>query len=244
MTTQEDARLVPLFKTTTVLNDAKTKKEGRPIFDEMEVVEIRFAGDRQKISVFPALAFSMNVAQPDGTTEPVTYAERFPDQYRRFKEQKTQIKEGTPIEELPFLTAAQRSELKALNIYTVETLADLDGQPLKNLGMGGRGLASQAQAYLQHASDTALPTRLAAENEDLKAQLAELRKEASSAKRTATKATKELDALKEDQDGDTAYFESWSDDDLREFVKSETGSGVRGNPSHETLVRMAKEAQK
>jgi hypothetical protein len=37
-------------------------------------------------------------------------------------------------------------------------------------------------------------------------------------------------------------FESWSDDELRAFIKEKTGTGVRGQPAHATLVTMADEA--
>lgn len=232
---QEDARLVPIFKTIAQPNDAKTAKAGRPIFDDMEVCEIRFPGDRNRISVFPAHAFSQNQARPDGTTEPVTYAQRFPDQYKRFKQNKQQVQEGTPLEELPFLTQAKRSELKALSIHTAEVLADLDGEPLKTLGMGGRELKNQAIAYIQNASGSADVTAMAAEIEELKARLAA----AEQAPRPKA-APKPKD---EPEDIDGAGFEDMSDAQLKEFIKAKTGSAPRGNPSHDTLVSSAKELE-
>ena len=57
----------------------------------------------------------------------VTYAERFARQYQQFKAQAAQTKSGTPLEYAPFLTEARRAELRALNIYTVEALAAIDG---------------------------------------------------------------------------------------------------------------------
>jgi hypothetical protein len=36
-------------------------------------------------------------------------------------------------------------------------------------------------------------------------------------------------------------FEAMADDDLKSFIADKTGSRPRGQPSHETLVRMAKE---
>jgi hypothetical protein len=223
----EDNRIVPIFKTHTMKNEAKSAQAGRPIFDELEVVEVRFAGNRFSAPVFPAHAIWSHIRTPDGTTEPQTYAQRWPDQYKRFKAKETQIQAGTPVEELPFLTAAKRSELKALSIYTAETLAALDGQELKTLGQGGRELKNQAQAYLDNASGSAVVTRLAAEVEALKQQLAE-----AIGVKAEQKTTKEPSA-----------FDEMPDDELKQFIKEVTGSAPRGQPSHETLVRMAEEAE-
>lgn len=230
----DDNLIVPIFKTIAQSNENKSRKEGRPIFDNLEVVEIRFAGDRQKVSVFPAHAVSANVDQADGTTREVTYAERFSQQYQQFrKEGGSQTVSGTPLDELPFLTQAQRSELRGFNIYTAEMLSSLDGASLKALGMGGREMKNQAEAYLQAAADTSVETRLAAENEALRAQLAALQAPAPKAKGKA-KDEPETD------ERPASEFDDWSDEDLKSWIKAE-GGAVRGNPSHETLVRMADE---
>jgi hypothetical protein len=41
---------------------------------------------------------------------------------------------------------------------------------------------------------------------------------------------------------EVSEFEAWSDDDLRAYIKERTGTGVRGQPAHQTLVTMADEA--
>lgn len=214
-------RISVVFKTKTKKNEAKSKEEGRPIYDDIEVCEIRFAGDRQRVGVFPAHAFSNWRVSPEGSQEEITYAMRFPDQYRRFKENRQQVQEGTPLDELTFLTQSKRMELRALNIYTAETLASLDGPPLKTLGMGGRELKNQAQAYLDNARGSAGVTKLAAENAALRERLDFIEREMKAGK-------EELAAL--------------DDAALKDVIKEKTGAKPRGNPSHETLVRMASEA--
>jgi hypothetical protein len=37
-------------------------------------------------------------------------------------------------------------------------------------------------------------------------------------------------------------FDGMPDDELRQFIKDKTGQPLKGNHGHETLVRMAKEA--
>jgi hypothetical protein len=104
------------------------------------VVEIRFAGTRD-CYVFPSTEYShFEDDEETGERRRITYAERWPRQYQQFKAKTAQTKEGTPLDYLPFLTEGKRAELRALSIYTAEALAEQDGQPLKNLGMGGRDL--------------------------------------------------------------------------------------------------------
>lgn len=212
--------VIPLFKIHTTENKAKSKEAGRPIFDDMEVVEVRFAGDRNKISVFPAHAVCGQMQDDDGDYRQMTYAERWPEQYKRFKAKQTQVAEGTPVDELPFLTQAKRSELKALSIYTAEALASLDGTPLKNLGPGGRDLKNQAQAYLDRAAGTADVTKMAAE-------IAELQR-----------TIRELQADKAPAD---SQFMSWSADQIKDWIEDKIGERPKGNPSHATLVKRADE---
>jgi hypothetical protein len=218
---KNDPLVVPVFKIHTTKNDAKSREAGRPIFDDMEVVEVRFAGDRNKISVFPALAICGEVQDEDGNTVKITYAERWSDQYKRFKAKSQQIAEGTPVDELPFLTQAKRAELKALSIYTAEALAALDGQPLKNLGQGGRDLKNQAQAYLDNASGSANVTKMAAELEELRRTVAELRADKAPAS--------------------DSQFASWTSDRLKDWIEEKISERPKGNPSHATLVKRADE---
>lgn len=217
--------IVPRFFVHTTQDAKATKEAGRPIFKDMECVEIRMAANKQTVAVFPAHD-TWKWDDIDGVRQPVTYAMRFPEQYKRFKANEAQAMSGTPLEELPFLTQAKRSELKALSIYTAEALASLDGQNLKNLGMGGRELRNQAEAYLNRATDSAAVTRMASEIEQLKATIAGLQAVPSIAPEPA-----QVDSPFNDMD----------DESLKVWISDATGSRPRGNPSHETLVRMASE---
>lgn len=201
-----DALVTPYFKTVAIQDDMASKAEGRPIYRDVEVVEVRIAGDRHFSPTFPAGAMWRRV---DG--EEVTYAERWPTQYARFKANQEQIATGTPLSELPFLTEARRQELRALKIYTAEALASLEGKNLNALGITGRELKKQAEAYLTNAGGSAQTVALAAEVEALKAEIAAMR----------------------------AMPESGEEPDEREALKAEiasiTGTRPRGNPSVETL---------
>lgn len=226
-----DQGLVPVFKTITIPNEAKSLKEGRPIFDEMEVVEIRFPGDRNRISVFPADAPSASEADSG-----LTYAQRFAKQYEQFKSSKTQTMSGTPLSEVPFLTEAKRAELKAQNVYTAEQLASLDGTPLKQLGMGGRELKNQATAYLQSAKEAAEPTAMAAEIEDLKARLAQYE--------NVPQGDAQQDEIKADADEGGKDIDDCTDDELRAYIEKQTGEAPHHRTGREKLLSQAHELAK
>ena len=232
----ENDRLVVKFRADKVKNEGRSKKEGRPIFDDMEMVEVRSAGDRNTVKVFPAHAQSRWTVNDDGEQAIETYAMRWSEQYRRFKENRQQIQDGTPLSELPFLTEAKRSELRALSIHTAETLAVLDGQSLKTLGPGGRELKNQAQAYIDNASGSANVTQMAAQIAELQAQIAAMNGVAA----VAPEAVAPSDPVPPANEDD--IFADSSDEELKAYIKSETGQSPRGTPSHETLVRMAREA--
>jgi NACalpha-BTF3-like transcription factor len=231
----EENRLVVKFRADKVKNEAKTKLAGRPIFDDIELVEVRTAADRNTIKVFPAHAQHRWTTNEEGEQVIETYAMRWSEQYRRFREGRMQIQDGTPLSELPFLTEAKRAELKALNIHTAETLAALDGLALKTLGMGGRELKNQAEAYIENASGSAKVTEMATKIAELQAQIDAFRVEQPTAQ--AEQADEPVDGEAADDD-----FDASSDEELKVYIASQTGQRPRGTPSHETLVRMAREA--
>lgn len=217
-----DALITPFFNTISVLDEQRTKEENRPIYRDEEFVEIRIAGDRNFAPTFPAHQMWKRI---DG--EEVTYAQRWQKQYAAFKEDRVQVAEGTPLEELTFLTQAKRHELRALKIYTAEALAALEGRNLKALGMEGQKLKAQAQAFLDTARGTGESSRMAAEIAELRARLSRF----------------EGAAIPDETPASASEFADWSGEDLKSWIKEATGAAPRGNPSHETLVRMAEEVQ-
>ena len=165
-----DENLVVVFTDHAILNEAKTLAAGRKIYDTMQVCKIYTPGSKDN-SVAPALGHSHWIIDPEtGGEVSVTYAERFKPQYRQYKERRTQTKSGTPLSEVPFLTAGAQATLRALNVYTCEQLAGIDGQELKNLGPGGRDWKNKAMEYIAESQATAPSKALAIELEKLKAR--------------------------------------------------------------------------
>jgi hypothetical protein len=222
------------FKNVAVENKAKSREAGRPIYDQQEQVHIRFVGDTKKELVAPA---HEKCARDPGNGQWISYAQLYHKHYDAFKSGQVVAGEGTPIEELHFIDAAKRAELKALHVHTAEALAGLEGVNLTRLGMYGRELKEKAQAYIDKAKDSALETRLAAENAQLKARLEALEEQIGRA------APAEQPAPTEPEPEAPAgnVFENWEDGALRAFIKERSGAAPKGNPSHATLVRQAQE---
>ena len=220
-----DENLVVIFKIIATPNDKKTKETGRAIFDDEEICEIKWPGGKD-IKHFPATAFCRWVDDPfTGMQTKQSYAERFPRQYRQFKERQQQTTSGTPLDYAPFLTDARRAELRALNVYTIEALAAIEGNELKNLGPGGRDMKNKAIEFIEEARSSAPNKRMEAELEALRAQNAVLQDD--------------LTLLKSARDRADAEFEDMSDEQLRDYIATQTGKAPQGTPNRKTLKRMA-----
>jgi hypothetical protein len=234
----DEKGITPVFEIVAVRNEAKSRAEGRPFFDDVEHVRIHIAGmGKEKVPVYPAhdVSHYADVLTDYGQERrAVTYAERFNKQYLEFKAGGKQTFSGTPLDEVPFLTEAKRRELRALHVYTAETLANLDGSQLKMLGPGGRELKNDAMAYLEKAKEGAEATHLSdelakrdSEIEALKNQIAALA--AGSDPKSGT------------IPADTASaFETFGDDDLKAWL-ADAGIEVDGRWSRATLLAKAGE---
>jgi hypothetical protein len=229
MSTQKtgDENVVPLFRNLSRLNKAKSDAEGRPIYDDIEAVEIRFAGSRN-YGVYPANEMSHWIIDPyTGEQRSITYAERFRRQYLQFKEHATQTKSGTPLEHISFLTEARKAELRSQNIYTVEMLAAVEGAELKNLGPGGREMKDQAVEYIAQGKANVPNIQMQAEIDALRAKMAVMEEDNS--------------LLKYKTVSGEARFEAMDLDALREFITTNTGHSPMGSLNKKALIRLAME---
>jgi hypothetical protein len=223
-----DDTLVVIFKNHAQPNEAKSRAAGRLICDDMEVCEIRAPASRNTVSVHPATERSHWDVDPlTGSQVEVTYAERFSKQYQQFKSRQAQTVSGTPLSHAPFLSEGRRAELRALNVYTVEALASLDGQELKNIGQGGRDMKNAAVAFMEAARANVPNLQLQAELDALKAQNAVLIEDLEAAKNNVNE----------------GEFRDMSLEQLREFITANTGHAPVGTLNRKSLVRMAQAAR-
>lgn len=228
-----DDSVLAIFKDFAVKNEALSAKAGRPVFDDMEIVELRFPGSKNW-AAYPATSFSHWSVDPQtGEQIKVTYAERFRRQYQQYKSHSTQTKSGTPISYAAFITEARRAELRAQNVYTIEALAAIDGQELKNLGPGGRDMKNAAMEYIAETQSGAVNTQMAAELEALRAKNQAMQEDLEALRANKTK--QEVASANADE------FDGMDLDQLRDFITSNTGVAPKGALNRKTLVRMARD---
>lgn len=227
------------FFTEATENPRKSREAGRPIFEDAEFVRIKIAGDPKNTLIAPA----NQVSGP----ERLSYAERFPEHYRYFKDHLGTHVEGLPLTEMPWLTASKRAELKALNILTVEALAGLDGTMLQRIGIGARELKNQATAWLEKLDGSADAGKLAAElaaRDELIAQLqrdiAQLQAGGAVPQAAAPEVPNDPPPPEDDELlGENSPFWAWDDEDIKNWIKDNSGARPAGNPGHKTLVAKA-----
>ena len=136
-----DDSLLVKFYMDAAQDMVASKAAGRPVFKDIEWIDIRIPGNRDNIVIRPV--------RPEDT-------QRFPRHYQAFKNRiATGGKEseiGTPLSAWPYagLTPARVKELDFFNIRTVEQLAGTsDGTGAKMPGF--QAMKQAAVAYLEIA---------------------------------------------------------------------------------------------
>ena len=179
---QPQDRCIPVFYTRAVEDKEATLKQGRPMFRDVAYVQILVPGNNKDI-------MDRAVKEED--------KQRWPRQWAAYQNGQEQVLEGTPLGEWPLMRPAQIAQLNAVNIRTVEQIADASDAAMQGIGMGvtvvvaisegigmgARELQAKAKAYLASAKDSkgaeALQDEvvtLKAEVERLTAENAELQK--------------------------------------------------------------------
>ena len=133
---------IPRFYTEPMEMEHQSKVQGRPIFQERELVEIIIPGDRNT-----------------RVTEIVNdeHRARWPAEYAAFKKGEEAPLIGTPLKDWPPLTTARVRELAYFDILTVEQLAGVNDAQLQKLGMGAYAQREAAKKFLEVARDGTAP---------------------------------------------------------------------------------------
>ena len=212
--------VTPYFMEIAVENIPQSFIQKKAVYKNIEVVQVRFPGDTRYSPVFPTDAMWFRQGN-----EVFTYAERFADQYQKFLSGDDQEASGTPLEALNSygMTPELKSFCRSMKIYSVEAIHNIEGGPLKNLGMRGNRLKEMARAYYAEFANSEATL---GELEKLRARIAELEAEKVP--------TQEFNGHTSDQ---VSEFANMTDDELKEAIAEHTGARPRGQPSRETLIR-------
>lgn len=156
---QSGGKTIAVFFTEGIRNEVKSTQLGRPVFDAVEMVRLLIPGDPRNSPV-------SRVSEE--------HIARFPGEYKAFRAQEEFSESGTRIDDWSVLTQAQRYSLKAMNLFTVEQIANLSDEQMQNIGMGARQLRDRAKMFLEVSEKGAVPERVAAELEAKDKQVAHL----------------------------------------------------------------------
>jgi len=166
-----DSRLAVRFYVKPVPNNFETAAQGRPIFTDVDFVEIFVPGDNNTI-----------IDQPVRED----HKKRFPLQWAHFvnKHSNDAREIGTPLSQWPQVSAAQVEEFRAMKFFTVDAVANASDQNIQRIGMiagmSPFAFREKAQQYLKIASGVAVANEAEkhyqeaeAKNQELTRQLAE-----------------------------------------------------------------------
>jgi hypothetical protein len=181
MGTDREAGIFAEFYHESVLNQAKSTEENRPIFEEMPFIRITVAGNKNSIIERPIRIG--HLVNHDNN--------RFRPEYAAFLKGENAALEGTPLSEWGAISKSQSKELMHFNVRTVEQLASMTDGNAQNFP-SILALREQAKSFLKTALEGSQTSKLQAElskRDDevaaMKVQLDEISKELGSSKKRA-----------------------------------------------------------
>lgn len=147
-----DDQLVARFYNHAKLDQQKSDEANRPVYEDAVYIEIRIPGQQDTVINRPV--------RPGD-------AQRFAQQWRQFQANEEQTSAGTPLDLAPFISHAQRMELKHFGVNTIEALANMADSSLQNF-MAGSMLKRKAQEFLGAAPvSSELEEKVAAQEKEL-----------------------------------------------------------------------------
>lgn len=157
-----DERLYVEFKLHPLQDTELSDKENRPVYRDVEFVQMLTPGDR------------------DVYFQPATEQDkrRFPKQYEAFRAGRAQEVIGTPLALLPGVTGSLLEEFAYFKIKTVEGLAELSDAVAVRLP-GSQEWKRKARAFVQAAKENAPVAKVQAELEQRDAKIKALEQQLS-----------------------------------------------------------------
>ena len=133
-----DENLLVKFFTQQKEDKTASLAEGRPIFKDVEYVDIKVPGQRS-----------------GGACRPATYRDkqRFPRHYAAYKQRVEMPLEGTPLGEWPLMSRSQVEELSYHNVKTVEQLVGMSDSAASQF-MGMNTLKAKGKMWLEKTEET------------------------------------------------------------------------------------------
>lgn len=179
------------FETLTIEDPVRTKAEGRMCYRDQVYAVCLVPGDRGDNSYKIDSFFERKTAEMrNGRVHPDWLA-KWRSDYELYKQGQEIPENGTPIKGWKLISGAQQEELLRINIRTVEALANMSDDGIKNFGMGAIELKRRAQAWIKQneskETDTLLLTDLMRQVDSLTGQVKSLTEKNDELERAVSK---------------------------------------------------------
>lgn len=167
-----------MFETRTIEDPVRTKAEGRMCFRDQVYAVSTVPGDKgNNIYEIESFFERKQTEMRHGRVHP-DWFRKWQSDYELYKQGQSIPEDGTPIKGWKLLSGAQQEELIRINIRTVEALANMSDDGIKNFGMGAIELKRRAKSWLdQNENKESGAIKLLAmqrENDTLKGQVGTL----------------------------------------------------------------------
>jgi len=163
-----DSRLMVRFYSEPVKNEFESIKEGRPIYNDVDMIHISIPGD-------PTFD-SKQVVRED-------HKARFPRHWAHFQNMHGDDPKltGTPLTQWALISPSMAEELRALQFKTVESIATASDSQLQSIGMkagmNAFSFRTRAQNFLKSAQDESIVAQQHEELEKLRQENASIKAE-------------------------------------------------------------------
>lgn len=160
-----DARLHVTFEEVEVEDEAASAKEGRPIFRTKHLGSVYIPADKDNVTVFDAGRMDADQRR------------RFGARYEEWKKTRVNRIDGTLLRECGGVMSRTRArEWEALNVFTVEQLAELSDANLQNMPRSDME-RQKARDFLAMAKGQAPLVQARAENKALQGKVDSLQEQ-------------------------------------------------------------------
>jgi uncharacterized coiled-coil protein SlyX len=175
---EQDRALLVKFYTAPLKNEERTLEEGRPIFDDVDMIEIRVRGTKDNI-----------VNRPVRADDKV----RFREAWRHHQDGEKAVQSGTPLAQWPVMATSQVEEMKYLGFVTVEQIAEANDSVVSSI-TGLQTLKNKAKAFIEFSKGAAPIEKLQTQLADSANVVETLQRQLAETQAALTKLSARMDA--------------------------------------------------
>lgn len=167
-----DRALACHFVEDREVNEAATAETGVQTYDNVLTIHVYPLGQPKS-----DVAHEIERTLPDGTVKVSQYhANKYGGPLALYKAGRTAESTGTPLRDLPGMTAGTEANMKARGIHTVEMLSEMSDSTSQDI-MGFWALREKAKTFMAAKKENAPAVQMAAMQDDYEKKLAAMQRQ-------------------------------------------------------------------